>query len=728
MTSTKRAEISLPVEARAAVWRLFGEGASLSDRPSSYDLIESVVREHVSSTDPGRTIAAIRGWFELHGDQQCLKPRLQEPVAALILEEIRTERSETAIWAASSVDADRAASFIRSGWSSDEIDSFVEAALGELERLCDRDEVLDATWILPEIDASNARIPKSALVRDGSLETFRHLDVVCRGLHRAADGLIELLVVLRPEQFESLIARLAHPVMQARAASHRLRTALPLDHRTTLHWITEDSCDDLVALAIVNTLNTVNRLDEERRSTDRARADRRSWSTELRPPRDDLEAAAAGLLTGLVDRLAVLDPFACARWTGELLSSAPYVLHGRNAADGAKPHRIDQLERACTEMLARLARQSWSDEMLAELRAGLQLTPRTTWNRHIADVAWELREAAPDRAAEIARATLEEHERQVAEALRRNHLFLNWRDWHDREWIAGLGISLALSKEDLDLPTWVSSRCRALPLSVWDAEEQDSAFSSPLSVGSAEEDRPNFTTADRVAQHWFMIAFRALPALKQLGREIDPVAVCALADALWLHCRFAGRHLHGAPEDSIAAEHAARFVVECGEPSDTWLLDHARHPGVGSRALWALTDQRRIKNVREGRGDVPFDEIVAAEFIGIASERFDEEVDIGLEPLRFWGRLWLLLNAADAAQRAATAIIAFPQRMQDRADRILALKLLALAATKESPVEAIKDYIASDYRRLWPGYTPDEERADRQQIDELLARSEPRIL
>ena len=726
MASNAKSDALLPVEARAAVWRLFGESALPSNKRSSYDMIESIVREHVSSTDPDRTIAAIRGWFELHGDQRCLKPRLQEPVAALILEGIRTERSETAIWAASSVDANRAASFIRSGWSPNEIDSFVEAALRALERLCDRDEVLDTTWIFPEIDASNARIPKNALVRDGRLETFLHLDGACRGLHRAAAGLIELLVVLRPQQFESLIARLDHPVIQARAASHRLRTATPLDHCTPLHWITEDSCDDLVALAIIHTLDTVNRLDKDRRSADRARADQRSSRTELRPPRDDLDAAAADLLTGLVDRLAALAPFACARWTGELLSSAPDVLHGRNTANGAKPHRIDQLERACTEMLARLARQSWSDKMLAELNAGLHLTPRTTWNRHIADLAWALREAAPDQAAEIARATLAEHERQVAEALRRNHLFLIWEDWHDREWIAGLGISLALSTEDLDLPTWVSSRCRALPLSVWDVDEQGAAFNSPLSVGSAAEDRPHFTTANRVAQHWFIIAFNALPALKQLGREIDPVAVRALAETLWSHCRFAGRYLHGALNDSIAAQHAARCVVDFGEPSDTWLLDHARHPGVRPSALWAFSDQRRIKNAREGRRDAPFDESVAAELIGIASERFDEEY-LDLEQLRFLGQLWLLLNAADAAQRAARAIIAFPQRMQDRADRILALKLLALAATRERPVEAIRDYIASDYRRLWPGYTPDEELADRQQIDELLAQSEPRI-
>lgn len=717
MASNDRPEISLPVEARAAVWRLFAASASLSERRSSYDLIESIVREHVSSTDRDRTIAAIRGWFELHGDQWCLKPRFQEPVAALILEGIRTERSKTAIWAASSVDADRAASLIRSGWSPDEVDSFVEAVLGAMERLCDRDEVLDTTWILPEVDATNARIPKSALVRNGRLETFRRLngegfELVRTGLHPAAAGLIELLVVLRSDQFGSLIERLNHPVMQAWAACHRLRSTLPSDHRTTLHWITEDACPDLIALAIVHTLNTVNGLDEDRRFADRAGADRRSWSTELRPPQDDLDAAAGGLLIGLVDRLAALDPLACARWTGELLSDAPYVLHGRNAPAGAKPHRIDQLEGACTQVLARLARQSWSDEMLAQLRAGLRLTPRTTWNRHVADVAWAVREAAPERAAEIARATLEEHERQVAEALRRNHLFLNWRDWHDREWIAGVGISLALSKEDFNVLTWVSSRCRALPLSVWDVER----------------DHANFITTDRVAQHWFIVAFQALQARKQLGREIDPVAVRALAETLWSHCRFAGRHLHGALDDSIAAEHAARFVVEFGEPSDTWLLDHARHPGVGPCALWALTDQRRIKNAREGRGEVPFDAIVAAELIGIASERFDEEVNLDLKRLRFLGWLWLLLNAADAAQRTARAIMAFPQRMRDRADRILALKLLALAATRESPIEAIKDYIASDYRRLWPGYTPDEELADRQQIDELLARSELRIL
>ena len=270
------------------------------------------------------------------------------------------------------------------------------------------------------------------------------------------------------------------------------------DHRRSLLWITEGSCDALIALAIVHTLNTVNKLNEELQSADRVDAGQYIWSTELRPPQDDLDTAAADLLTGLVDRLAVLEPLACARWIGELLSGAPYVLHRRG--DCEIPRRIEQLERACTELLARLVRQSWSDELLAEFRAGLCLTPRTTWTRHVAEIAWKIRDVEPARAAEIAQATLNEHERQVAEQLEQNRLFLDWNDWHHRQWISGLGVALALSSKELDLPSWVSARCRALPLSVWDAEENCEAFN----------------TADRAAQHWFLIALHAIEALKEL--------------------------------------------------------------------------------------------------------------------------------------------------------------------------------------------------------------------
>ena len=715
MTKNIMPDLSLPDEAKAVIWRIFGSGASPLNKSSTYELIERIVRARAPSTEPDRVISEIRGWFESHGDRHWLKAEMGEPVAVLILEEIGTERSETAIWAVGSIDADLAARVIRSLWSPEEIDSLVECVLKTLEKLCDRDEVLDAGRVAA-IGSTNAKIPKNAVERKGRLETFRELnnhgfELVHWDLHRAAGNLIDLVVELQPEQFKSLIERLDHPVMQTRAAHRMIAAVRPLDHRKTLLWITPGSCDALVSLAIVHTLNTINRLDEELRSADRVDAGGYIWSTELHPSRDNLDTAAADLLTGLVDQLAVLDPLACARWVGELLSGAPYVLHLRG--DREIPRRIEQLERACTELLARLVRQSWSGDLLTELSAGLCLTPRTTWTRHMAEIAWEIRDVEPARAAEIARFTLDEHERQIAEKLERNHMFLDWSDWHDREWIGGLGIALVLSHEELDLPKWVSERCQALSLSAWDAEENPTAFS----------------TSDRVAQHWFLIALFALPWLKALGRMIDPAAVRAVAEILWAHCRFVRHYLLSHPEDSVAAEHAARYAAEFGEPSDIWLLNQARDPGVGPRALWALIDQRVLKSARDGNPDTHYDERITTELVRVASDRFDDGGSFDLEALRFWGQIWLLLGAIDEAEQTALAIIAVPLKEHDRIDKILVLKLLALVASKRKLDPVIENSVASFYGQLWPGgYTLKEERVDRQQIDEQLKRAKSSTL
>ena len=733
MASHTAPELSLPADAASVVWRIFGAGASPLNRRSSYDLIDPIIRKRVSPAEANRAIATIRGWFEVHADQRYIKTDMREPVSALVLDGIRTERSETAIWAAGSLDAERSACIIRSGWSPDETDSLVEAVLETLVRLCDSDKVLDAVWSFPEIDTTRAKIPKEDLVQKGRLEIFRHLDrhgfeLVWMRLHATAGTLIDLVLALRPGRFQSLVKRLGHAVtgaramqarvmrarvMQARAAEQMLSTALPSDHRTTLRWITNDSCDDLIALAILHTLETVNRLDDEPRSAERAVAEQHSWSTKLRPPRDDLDAAAASLLSGLVDRLAALDPLSCVRWIGELLSGAPYVLNAGHVDNNGKPRRIDQLERACTNLLARMAQQSWSDDLLTALRAGLRLTPRTTWTRHLIDVAWEIRDSAPARAVEIAQAMLYEYEQHVTRESERQKIVVNWSDWHDREWIDRTAAALVLSHKEVDVRNWVSSRCRTLPLSAWDAEEDHAAF----------------ITAERVSQICFLIGFQAFQVLRQLGRSIDPAAVRTLAEGLWNHCRFARRYLHEPPETSITAEFAAGIVVEFGEPSDTWLLDQARQPGVGPRALWAFSDQRRLKALRELGPDARHDETTTAELIRIASDRFDEETPFNLETLQFWGQLWLLLGAADQAGRTALAIIAFPRRTLDRTMEILVLKLIALASCAARPAPALKNYFGQRYHQLWPGgYTPSEERADREEVDGLLERSEFRVL
>ena len=714
MTSKTMHEPSLTEEAKAVIWQIFSEGASPLTRRSSYKSIEPVVREHLSSNDSERSIVAIRGWFESHGDRQWLKSDMREAVAAMILEGVGTACGEAEVWAVGSINTEVATRVVRSLWSCEHIDSFVESALDILEKLCNRDHVLDASR-LERSNSADARIAKEAIEREGRLETFRQLDshgfdLVHQALYPAAGNLLALVVELRPEQFESLIERLDHPVMQARAAHHMVAATRHLDHRATLRWIAHGSCDGLIALAIVHTLNTVNRLDGELRLADHADTDRYALSTELRPPQDDLDAAAAGLLDGLVDRLAVLDPPACARWVGELLSGANYVLHRHHGHE--IPRRVSQLERACTELCARLFRDKWSADLLSELVAGLRHTPRISWTRHMAEIAWELRDAEPARAAEIARTTLDEHERQIAAELKRDHMFLDWHDWEHREWLCGLGIAFVMSCKELDLPCWVRTQCHALPLSVWDAEENYNAFS----------------TAERVVQHWFLVALHAIPILKELGRPADPAVVRALAETLWAHCSFAGRHLHSLADASIGAEHAARCAIEYGAPSDVWLLEQVRDRGLRPRSLWALIDQRTQKNSREGGTEAHDDEIIVAEFARIASDRFGDGRQYNLETLRYWGLLWLLLGAIDEAEKTATAILAFPLRAHDRGYKILALKLLAMVAGAKTLSPALADFTASLYRQLWPGYAPGEEREDRQQMDEMLKHSVSRIL
>ena len=702
MVTSDTSVLLLSEEARGVIWRIFGAGESpLKDRATN-ELIEPVIRKHVYHNEQDRAIAEVHGWFEPYGSQRRLKPDMAEPVAQMILDGIGPDRSETATFAVGSINGDLAASIIGSNWPAKEIDSLVEAILATLERLCRHDEVLDAARVpdLAAVGASNAKIPKESLEKRGKLETFWHLDtyshrLVHTGLYPVVTNMIRLVARLRPGLLPSMIKRLDHPVIQARVADYVVTASVAFDHRQLLQWITKDSCDAEVALAIVHTLNAVEGFD----------ADRNAESTEHGGDLEGPGAEAPDLLTSLVDRLADLPPLLCARWIGELLANAPYML--RQGGEHEATHPLKQLENACTDALALLVRESWSEALLAELRAGLSLTPRTTWPRHLAKVAWALRDTAPPRAAEIARATLDEDERHVASELESNTLFMHWADWHTREWFSGLGGALALSVEELDLPTWVAAQCRAMPLSVWDAEENVQSFS----------------TADRAVQHWFLVAFHSVTSMEELGRKIDPGVVRTLAETFWGHCHFTGQFGVVEAEAPVVSEHAARFSVEYGTASDTWILDQVRNPGADSRALWALIHQRKKRGALEARVDPLYEEMITTEIRRAASDRFVDGTQFGLEALQYWGQLWLLIEAVDQAEQTAMAMLTFPPRLRGRGCEILVLKLLALAASKRKLAAEVESVLVSTYHHIWSSYTPSEERDERRGVDEQLERS-----
>ena len=706
-----REPLPLHDDVKAVVWRIFGHGASPLTEPSSYKLIKRVVAKRCESIPPTQQrsdIAKIQGCFISEGDHVWLRPDRSECVAVLILEGIDIVRRGTAVWAIGSIDAALAARLMRTHWPTEKIETFIDAALQTLEDIRHKGKILDSTR-LSRLDYAKVEIPEEAFQKDGRLQTFsslenRGLDLVVDGLPPAVGNLVELLVMLWTEEFGVLVDKLDHPVMQARAARHSLFNSQTSNHREPLGWIIEDSCDAVVALAMVHTLKTVNKLDHDLRIADRRDTSEHSWATELRPPQDDLDLAATQLLTDLVERLDDLGPLESVRWIGELLSGAPSVLHPDRDHD--PPRRVRQLTNACTDMVARLVQHAWSDDFVPELCTGLCLTPDKRWTRHLADTAWKARSLAPAQAIEIARATLREHERQLTDQGKYKNLYVDWSRKEDQAWIEGLGTALALSREDLDLPGWISAQCRALPLSVWDAEDDVEAFMA----------------ADRVAIHWFLVAFAAIPRLKQLGRPTNPAAVRILAEALWRHRQFVGSYTHHSSNGSVAEEIASRCVIEFGEPSDTWLLARVRDKAVGPLSLFGLIDQRQLKAKREGGTESHYDEMFRADFVEVATSRFVEGERFTLEALRFWGSLWRALGAPTQARGTARAIVGFPLGRKDRPYKIAALKLFAFAASQEQLDPASSEMMKVLYNELWSPYTHaiGEEKDEREEIGMLL--------
>ena len=692
MVSNSDSGFSLPAEARPVIWRIFGNGESLLTPMTTRDLIDPVIRKRVSAHHRDQAIAEIYGWFESDGDQSRLRDDMREQVADLILHGVGDalsapngiRESETAFWAVGSIDPELAAFIIPSLWSPKDINSFVRYAVETLKMLSKKDSVLDANRI-ERIGASNAEVSINEVPRQRRLQSLRDLNDNDWWLYSGVGNVIKLLVRLDSEHFYTLVDRIDHPVIQVRAANCLIGTHNKLEDEKPFQWVAEGASDALVALAIVHTLNSVNNQDRNfPRSADMQDTDEVHDST------------SSSLLSGLVDRLALLEPIASARWIVELLSYGQFALIRQSG--GEKPHRAEELEKLCSQLLTRLVCQYWSDDLIAELREGLYLTPMTPRALPLANVAWDIREIQPARSSEIAQLILETLDDYDA----RSYALSNWQD-HD--WLTGLATALVLSCDTLDLPEWVSTQCRALPLSVWDAEQN---------LGS-------FSTAERAAQFRFLVAFYAFQMLAAHGRAHHPSTVCSLAEKLWAHCQFAAKHVFILPEDSVATEYAARIAVMFGEPSEVWILEQARNPGVDPRTLWALVDQRLLNTPPVTGSTSHHEEMVAAELLRIARGRFPNIRRFGLADLHYLAKLWLSLDAADAAEETAMAIMSFRQPLLTREDKILALKLLAFATSKRRTATTSRNEIMAIYSHLWPSsHTSAQEGVERQEIDILL--------
>ena len=696
MDSYANSGFLLPDAVSNVIWRIVGNDESPLKRETTSRLIDRTIRKYAKHVPPAiqdNAIAEVRGWFEFHEKKGWLKEDMRESVAYLIVNAVRDnivtqsglDRSETTFCAVGSIEPDLAAKIINSSWSPENIDVFVNYAFKTLKDLCDRDAVLDPERIM-RLGIANAKASLKDTKSGGRLETlWRMMEDFDWWLHSCVANMTELLVKLNPDHFYTIVEELSHPVIHLQAARCVTEQHAPSEHCVPLQWLTNTSTDDLVALAIVHILASVDTLDSD-----------------LQRGQGRLDPTATRLLSDLVDLLGNLEPTTRARWVVELLSYGIFALHAQGGNE--KPPRVEQLEELCSHQLKRLIQQSWSDELSNELRVGLCLTPLTPRILPLAQVALEMREELPVRSAEIAQLILDTHEQQISAKLDgMDSFFYDLGYWTNGDWVKGLGIALALSDGGLDVPEWVSEKCRALPLSVWDAEE----------------DFELFLKAEKVAQFRFLVALHAVQMLTDVGRAEDPEAALTLAEDLWSHCQFVGRHIMWQLQDSDVAEYAARVAVVSGEPSEDWVLDQAGNRGVGPRTLWALLDQAMADGAR---GLEIHDDLASAlaELRRTVSSRFGDVRGLGLTELYYLGKLWLLLGGSTEAEETAMAIASLPEKKLSRPHKIIALELLAFAASERRLTQEAENRIASLYSELWGSYTPTEERVERQQVDDLL--------
>ena len=707
---------SLPEGMSNIIWRIIGSSESPLTRETTSRLIEQTIRSHAKDAPASMqdyAISVVYGWFEFHGDKGWIKEDMRESVAHLIIGGVRQALStqagidnhETAFCAVGSIRPDLAMNIIRASWSREELESFVSYALRTLGKLCEKHAILDPDRI-ERLGVSGARASMRAIQSGETLKTYWSMKDHEWWLHSSVASMIALLVKLKPELFYTLVRETDDPVVHLWAAHCATDVQTLTDEDSALQWLTNDPDDSLVALAMVHILDSVNELDSHRR-----------LDTEKGHKQDALDPSASDLLECGVEQVSRLEPLRRAHWVVELLN------HGTSALNASgwdeKPPRVEHLEELCTKQLECLARSFWSDELVDVFRTGLCLTPLVPRTLPLAQVAFDVRETHPERSAGIARLILDTHEQQIVESLEGDRgFFYNLRFWQDTDRVNSLAIALVLYDVELDVQEWVAGKCRALPLSVWDFEE----------------DHQRFFNAEKVAQFRFLVALYAIQMFERVGRTVDPADALALAEDFWKHCQFTGRHIPSFDGSEVSAL-AARVAVHLGKPTNDWVLDQAGNPGISPHALWALIHQR----VSDDTDYLKVKDIhlltFMAELHHIASARFGDPRGLGPTELYYLGKLWLLLGEVDdedmlasvAEEAKTTAMVllaSYTQRQLSRAHSVLALKLLTFASTKQRLPLETENKLVELYRDLWTSYTPTEERIERQQIDDVLRSSE----
>ena len=691
--SNETSTIQLSEVARQAIWRIFGNGLAPLKQSTCRDLVEPIIQKQLRKTDEAdRAIAEIRSWFDPDGGPNQLRPDMNEPVAEIIIDGIREalsattgiENHDTAFWAMGSMRSDLSAPIMRASWSPEQIDRFTEYALDILESLHERGNIIDPKHIVgPDIRGATAH--PQEIGHDDPLRNFQvgpdTAYQAYRLMYSGIPSVVDLLLELKPEMLPELVDKIQNRLLQSFAASCLAGIRATSDYRQPLNWISDTSSTALIALAILHTLKIVHEREIASITLPNSGA---AETVDL--------VAVSDPIADLVSSLSALGPARSTWWAFELLN------HTSFGPEQKRP-TAEQVEQQCTQLLNDNVLNHWSDEVMNELEDGLRRARLEPRGKPLADIAWGMRDAQPEEACQISGIILGEHERRMTMALEDilQFPYLAGR-WNYNDWLNALGAAVVIHHNDLDPLDWAIEKCKALPLSAWDADEDGGAFRG----------------ADRVARTQMTVGLYAVQLLTDAGRVLDCGKLRAFAEKVWDHADFVRQYCDLPVENSVTEEFAARVVAAFGEPNQAWVLQQAHNPAIDSQTLWALLDQMKRQDNAAIHDDT------SEEIRKIASDRYINSVEASPQSAPHLANLWVLLDAPQEAAKTAQILITYHPSNADRAHAIPTLKMLAFAESGGGLANDLAETSRSLYANLWGKHTPRDEIHVQQEIDAFL--------
>ena len=692
-TSNATSAIQLPVGVQRAVWRIFGNGLSPLKQSTCRDLIEPIIRKQLGKTyKADRAISEIRSWFDTDGGPNHLRSDINAPVAAIIIDGIREaisaspgiENDNIAFWAMGSIDPEVAVPIMRNSWSPKQIDRFALYALDNLESLHKRGNIINPKHIVgPDFQGATAH-PSETYTND-PLRTFHvGLDAVYQAyqiIYPGIPSVISLLLEMKPDMMPDLVDRVQNRLLQSFAASCVADTYAASDYRQSLSWIADTSSTALIALAILHTLEIVQ---------ERETASRTLPNSGAAEPVDLVDVSDP--IADLVSSLAALGPTRSTWWAFELLNHTSYGPDQKQAI-------AEQVEQQCTQLLDDNVLHHWSNELTDELEDGLRRARLAPRGKPLADIAWGLRDTQPEKASQISGIILAEHEHLMTNALEDNGQFsyLAGR-WNHHDWLTALGVAVVIHHNDLDPTDWAMEKCKTLPLSAWDADEEDSVF----------------LVAEQIAQTQMTVGLYAVQLLTEADRALDCGKLLGFAKKVWAHADFVRKYYGVMNENSGTAELAARVAAAFGEPYQAWILRQANSSAIDPQILWTLLDQMKRQESAE------VNENTISKIRRLASARYINVAEANPQSAPHLANLWVLLDAPQEAAKTAQILLAYHPPLADRTNAMAVLKMLAFAECRGELANDMVEASQSLYENLWGKYTLPNEIHVQQEIDAFL--------